>query len=146
VVSFETVRLSNDSYVSTLTGTANQITVTGSGSVSADVTLSLPQDIHTSATPTFAGVTLANGRVRSVTLTTSATTANQVLDSISATTFRSAKYQIQVTSSTSYHVTEVVVVHDGTDTFVTEYGTITTGCVWRQFTITDNTHKRNYNL
>jgi hypothetical protein len=134
IVSFETVRLNSDSYVSTITGTANQITVVGSGSVSADVTLSLPQNIHTSAIPTFAGVTLANGGVRSLTLTTSATTANQVLDSISVTTFRSAKYQIQVTSSTSYHVTEVVVVHDGTDTFVTEYGTITTGASLATFT------------
>lgn len=134
IVSFETVRLSGDSYVSTLTGTANQITVTGSGTVSADVTLSLPQNIHTGASPTFAGVTFANGGVRSVTLTTSTTTADQVLDSISASTYRSVKYQIQVTSSTNYHVTEVIVVHDGTDTYVTEYGTVTTAGTLATFT------------
>ena len=40
----------------TLTGTANQLTVTtGSGSI----TLSLPQNIHSLATPTFAGLTLS---------------------------------------------------------------------------------------
>lgn len=44
-------------YISTITGTANQITVSGSGSESAAVTLSLPQNIHTGATPTFANIT-----------------------------------------------------------------------------------------
>jgi len=76
---------------------------------------------------TATSVALGHGIVRSMGLTTSATDADQVLDSISATTYRSVKYQIQVTSSTSYHVTEVVVVHDGTTAYITEYGTITTG-------------------
>lgn len=45
-----------------LTGTANQITVTGAGKVlGAATTLSLPQNIHTGANPTFAGVTLGAG-------------------------------------------------------------------------------------
>jgi hypothetical protein len=49
----------------TLTGTTNQITVTnGNGSI----TLSTPQDIDTTASPTFAGATL-----------TSATTSNPIL-------------------------------------------------------------------
>ena len=139
VLSYRNLNLTSDSYVSTLTGTTNQITVTGSGTVSADVTLSLPQNIHTGATPTFAGVTanthtFTHGVTRSLTLTTSATTADQVLDSISASTYRSVKYQIQATASTSYHATEVTVVHDGTDTFITEYGTITTGSSLATFT------------
>lgn len=45
-------------YVATITGTANQVSISGSGSESAAVTLSLPQDIATSSTPTFAGMTL----------------------------------------------------------------------------------------
>ena len=45
-------------YIATITGTANQVTVTGSGSETAAVTLSLPQNIHTGASPTFAGATL----------------------------------------------------------------------------------------
>ena len=49
-------------YIQTITGTANQITVAGSGLESADVTLSIPQNIHTSATPTFAGLTI-NGAI-----------------------------------------------------------------------------------
>lgn len=50
-------------YVATVTGTTNQITVTGSGSENAAVTLALPQDIHSSANPTFAGATLGTTRV-----------------------------------------------------------------------------------
>lgn len=45
-------------YVATVAGTTNQISVAGSGSESAALTLSLPQDIHTGAAPTFAGATL----------------------------------------------------------------------------------------
>jgi len=41
----------------TITGTTNQVTVTNGNGVSGNPTLSLPQDIHTGASPTFAGVT-----------------------------------------------------------------------------------------
>lgn len=47
------------SYIATLAGTANQVTVAGSGLESAAVTLSLPQNIHTAATPTFTSLTLS---------------------------------------------------------------------------------------
>lgn len=43
-------------YVATITGTTNQITVAGSGLNNAAVTLSTPQNIHTSATPQFASL------------------------------------------------------------------------------------------
>jgi len=45
-------------YVATIAGTTNQVTVAGSGSENAAVTLSLPQNIHDAATPTFGGMTL----------------------------------------------------------------------------------------
>lgn len=45
-------------YVATITGTADQVTVSGSGSETASVTLSLPQSIATTSSPTFAGATL----------------------------------------------------------------------------------------
>lgn len=47
-----------------LSGTVNQITVSGSPKVlGSTTTLSLPQNIHTGAKPTFAGATLGNIRV-----------------------------------------------------------------------------------
>ena len=72
-------------------------------------------------------VALSNGILRSVTLTTSATTADQVLDSIAVATYRSVKYQISITSGSAYHMTEVSVIHDGTGAYITEYGTVLTG-------------------
>lgn len=44
----------------TITGTANQITVTDGDGVSGNPTLSTPQDIHTGASPTFAGENLTD--------------------------------------------------------------------------------------
>jgi len=44
----------------TITGTTNQVTVTNGDGVSGNPTLSLPQNIHTGASPTFAGLSLNN--------------------------------------------------------------------------------------
>lgn len=53
-----------------LTGTANQITVTDAGAGST-VTLSLPQNVHTGATPTFATLTLVSPSANTTQLTLS---------------------------------------------------------------------------
>lgn len=47
-------------YVSSLTGTANQVTVTGGTGESSTPVLSLPQDIASTSSPTFANVTISN--------------------------------------------------------------------------------------
>ena len=57
---------------------------------------------------------------------TTTTTANNVVDSFVKTAFRSAKYTIQITSGSDYHVTEVLLLHNGSDVFITEYGTVYT--------------------
>jgi hypothetical protein len=46
-------------YVASIAGTANQVIVTGSGSETANVTLSLPQSIGVSSSPTFSNLTLS---------------------------------------------------------------------------------------
>jgi hypothetical protein len=64
------------------------------------------------------------------TTSTSTTATTQVaIDTFAAATFRSARYTIQVTNSTdsTYHLTEVLLIHDGTTPQITEYGTIFTG-------------------
>jgi len=68
----------------------------------------------------------AIGLLKVATLTTSATTANQVVDSNSSTTYRCVEYFIQIVSGTSYHITKLLVVHDGTTAYVTEYGSVST--------------------
>ena len=58
---------------------------------------------------------------------TTTSTDQVALDIFDLDQFRSAKYQIQVTSGSSYHTSEFIVVHDGTTTYNTEFGTIKTG-------------------
>lgn len=55
---------------------------------------------------------------------TTSTTANNVVDSFSKSVYRSAKYYVQITSGTDYHVSEVLLLHDDTDVFITEYATV----------------------
>ena len=50
----------------TITGTANQISVADGDGAGGNPTLSTPQDIHTGATPTFAGMTTTGGVKRAV--------------------------------------------------------------------------------
>jgi hypothetical protein len=64
--------------------------------------------------------------ISSASLVTSATTANQVVDSFTAASFRVVKYLIQVTSGSAYQVTEVLAVHDGTTVYLSEFGSIAT--------------------
>ena len=54
------------------------------------------------------------------------TTANNVVDSFPKSVYRSAKYYVQITSGSDYHVSEVLLIHNGSDVFITEYGTIYT--------------------
>ena len=64
------------------------------------------------------------------TTTTSTTATTQVaIDTFVASHFRSAEFTIQVKNSTdsTYHLTKVLLIHDGTTPAITEYGTIFTG-------------------
>ena len=55
------------------------------------------------------------------------TTTETAVATLSSTTYRSAKFMIQVTRGSEYQVTEALMIHDGTDAFVTVYGTMFTG-------------------
>lgn len=56
----------------------------------------------------------------------SGTGANQVVDSFQTAAYRTAKYLVQMTAGTDYHSTEILLIHDGTTVYMTEYGTIFT--------------------
>jgi hypothetical protein len=59
--------------------------------------------------------------------TTVTSTSQTAIDTFPAATYRSAKWQVQVTRGSEYHITEVYLVHDGTSSYGTEYATIKTG-------------------
>lgn len=77
---------------------------------------------------TFAPVSATNleliaGDIQSGILTTNSTNP-AVIMSISASTYRSVNYQIQVTEGTNYNMTTINVIHDGSTTYQLEYGSI----------------------
>ena len=49
-------------------------------------------------------------------------TAQTAIDTFSTSTYRSAKYELQITSGTSYHVLEIRALQDGTNAYLTQYG------------------------
>lgn len=55
---------------------------------------------------------------------TLSTTSQQLVDRFSLSNYRSVKYFVQMTNGTDYHVTEVVIMHDGTNVYISEYGTM----------------------
>jgi hypothetical protein len=123
--------VTNDGVLS-ITGTANQITASAS---TGAITLSGPQDLHSAATPTFAGVNAGSGSVTagSITLTdallgtatATASTSATTIDTWSATTYSSAKYIVQMKKGNNIEVIELLVTVDGNNSvYLTEYADV----------------------
>jgi hypothetical protein len=90
--------------------------------------IAIGQAVATNSAVQFSSVQLDNvAVVDTATLTTTATTADQILDSWSAATYRTAKYQIQIASGTDYQAVEILVVHNGTTATQVVYADVRTG-------------------
>ena len=76
---------------------------------------------------------VGNFAQNSLGLTTSATTANQVITTAAAASWRSLKIFVQVTSGSSYQATEITLIHDGTNVYKSEYGQVFSGAVLATF-------------
>lgn len=125
-VAADSVALGTDTtgdYVAGIYGTADQVNVSGSGE-SASVTLSLPQSIGTSSTPTFAGVEFTNGLITSSTVTVSSNDTPTVIDAIAVSTHTTAEYVIQAKQGTKMTSTKALVMWDGTNAYISEYAIV----------------------
>ena len=60
----------------------------------------------------------------SANLTTSATTADQILHSLPYSQFKTAKYIVQCISGSDLHAQELLLIHDGTNVYMTEYSQV----------------------
>ena len=112
-------------------GVALSMTVGGSLSVGGTITYEDVTNIDSVGIVT-AGGGLQLGRGPSVAAMQSATstktsTSEASVDTFTAATYRSAQYQIQVTRGSQYHVTTMNLLHDGTNVYMSEFGTIKTG-------------------
>lgn len=73
-------------------------------------------------------IVLHNNVVHSkATVNTTSSTSAQVIDTFSATEFRSGKYLLSLTSATTYQSTEIMILHDGSNALITEYATLSSG-------------------
>jgi hypothetical protein len=112
--------------VQSLAGTADQITASAS---TGAVTLSLPQSIATTSSPTFSGlsvgsVTLTDALLGTATTSVSTTSAT-VVDTWSATTYSTAKYIVQMKNGNDIEVLEVLVTVDANNNvYLTEYADV----------------------
>ena len=70
-------------------------------------------------------ITLEQSELTTNTFTTSSI-SQVAVDSMSSSTYRSAKYYVQMTSASSYHVIELSLLHDGTNVNLVQYGEIRT--------------------
>jgi hypothetical protein len=112
--------------VLSITGTADQVVASAS---TGAVTLSLPQSIGSTSTPTFSSVTVGSVTLTDAligTATTSlSTTSATVVDSWSATTYSSAKYIVQMKNGGDIEVLEVLVTVNGANSvYITEYADV----------------------
>lgn len=110
-------------YVKAVYGTTDQVLVSGSGE-SASVILSLPQDIATTSTPTFAGVAVEHGTITSSTVTVSSNDTPTAIDSFAVSTFTTAEYIIQARQGSKMTSTKVLVMWDGTNAYISEYAIV----------------------
>ena len=58
---------------------------------------------------------------------TKTSTSQASVDSFTASSYRSAQYQVQITRGSLYQMTTINVLHDGTNAYLSEFGTIKTG-------------------
>lgn len=72
---------------------------------------------------------IGNVGLGTYTLHTTNTFPNQIADAWSASDFRSAKYQVQVYSNTAnqYEISEIFLMHDDANVYITEYAIINQG-------------------
>jgi hypothetical protein len=120
----------SNSGVTGLTGTSNQVSVSAS---TGSVTVSLPQDIHSAATPTFGGVNVGSVTLADALIGTALATASDsatTIDSWAVATYSSAKYLVQMKKGSDIEVIEVLVTVDGSNNvYLTEYADVISNTV-----------------
>jgi len=136
-----TLTIANSS--SLVTSGAYSITLTSTGATNVTLpttgTLATLAGSETLTNKTFnssvnyqtSATTIANDNVVQ---TTVATVSATTVDSWAKATYRSAKYLIQVTQGSNYQVSEIMVIQDGTNTYMTEFAVIETNGVLATFT------------
>lgn len=111
-----------DSQTLTIQGTSNEVDVALSGQ---SYTVGLPNNVTVTGTLT-ANVGFANTMSFSNTITGIGKTTNTVTlySGLSTAQYRSVEYSVQATQGSNFHFTKLLAIHDGSNPYLTEYGTV----------------------
>jgi len=102
-------------------GAANQTTATVSSPDT--ITYGLEDDVTITTSVTVPTVNTSNASLTTSTQSVS-TTTQTAIDTFAHATYSTAEYTVQITQGSDIHSQKFLVVSDGTDAFITGYGTI----------------------
>jgi len=115
------------------TGGLNLSSIDSGGTIIPGTTKQIATDIDSATIRTivdsdYVQSRIGNQGVPSASADLTGTGAAQVVDTFSSTEFRTAKYIIQLEkdSDSKYHSTEILLTHNGSEIYLTEYGIIQT--------------------
>jgi len=114
----------NDTTDSTLTTNGSIVTQGGIG-VAKSMTIGGTVTIGSVTTGSVAAIYSNNSLYSSFTSNTISSNTKQTLDTYSSTAYRTAKYLIQIVDGTKVHIEEILLFHDVTYVYITEYGITT---------------------
>jgi len=98
-------------------------------------------DVTITGTPVIGETLQHNGSqfVNDYTVSTTTTSTSQTaILNLPIATYRSVEYTIQMTEGTKYHVTKVLAIHNGTNVYFNEYGTLFTNSSLSAFALDVN--------
>ena len=117
-----------------VTGTGTAVTITPDfSSITGKPTTISGYGITDALSASSNNLPVSQGSISSSTITTSTTSANQVVDSNAIASVRTVKYLVQITSGSSYQTSEILVIHDGASAYLSEFGTVTTLSILASF-------------
>jgi hypothetical protein len=107
--------------------TTNGSIVTAGGlGVAKNITVGSAVTIGSASTQTVVAAVYSNNTLYASYTSGFITTNSQMnLDTFSSSAYRTAKYLVQIVDGTKIHVEEIIVLHDGTNVYLTEYGIVT---------------------
>ena len=134
-VGIASTALSGTGEATTLADNATGVNLTLTGNLSVGGTVTYDDVTHVDSigiATARSGLEIGAGSITTIikldaATATTTTTSESNIDTFDASIFRSAQYQIQITRGSLYHVTTLNVLHDGTDVYLSEFGTIKTG-------------------
>jgi glycosyltransferase involved in cell wall biosynthesis len=111
-----TTLIQTDDVIQTLNTTNATSTTTGALKVAGGA--GIGGNIH------IGGSITSNDNVYSSNNASISSTSTTTVDTFDKTVYRLSKYVIQVSQSTNYQASEIMILHNGTEAFITEYGVI----------------------